>query len=273
MLKFSMAFYVLVGLLILQGCGVLKNSSTNQVVKLEEGIIKGKFNLVELDRLDQIYLQTDGNLLAKINLKTGVKVEYFDNRQGAIDELDVYDPLNIVAFYRPYGIVKILDNTLNVIKTINLQNSTPYANVKNVATSNDGGLWIYDDIRQRIVKLDDNLNTKIQSNNLSDLGLQNVQIKLLKEYKNKLYVLIHDGSILVFDNFGQFQKKIKALSSSSFTFVGDRICQLFDGSLHCYDDFQKSFVTDRSSSMTGIKRLIVSPTHSVEVGDDFVLIK
>jgi hypothetical protein len=244
-------------------CHSIRNGTFQMPITLKDNQIIGNFNLVELDRLDQIYLQNDQNLLVKINLNTGVKYEYFDNRQGAVDELDVYDPLNLIVFYRPYGLVKILDNTLNVIKIINLPASTPYTNVSNIAASNDGGLWLFDEVRQRIIKIDANLSLKVQSNNFIDLGLKEVDIIKMREFKNRLYLLLGDSSILVFDNFGQFIKKIVGINNNDLAFYKDQICQTNNGILLCYVEFEKAFVQNSLLQNYQVAKKILTSSNKI----------
>ncbi len=170
--------------------------------------IQGKFDIVEIDKLNFIYTQSDNNILSRHQLDTKSKLDYVDNRLGKIDDLDPFDPLNIMLFYKSYGIIKILDNTLNIIKIINFREFSNYQNVVSVCSSNDGRFWIFDESIQKIVKINSNFEKFAETNRLSDLGVQLSSIIKMRESNNQLFVLVEGTGILVFDNFGQFIRKV-----------------------------------------------------------------
>jgi hypothetical protein len=48
----------------------------------------------------------------------------------------------------------------------------------------------------------------VETNRLSDLGINSPSIIKMRESDNRLFVLIKEVGILVFDNFGQYLRKI-----------------------------------------------------------------
>jgi hypothetical protein len=185
--------------------------------------IAGKFDLVEIDKLNFVYTQSENNLLRRHTLNSKVKVDYVDNRLGKIDDLDPFDPLNILIFYKSYGIAKVMDNTLNVIKIINFREFSPYQNITQMCASNDGKYWIFDESIQKILKIDGEFMRLAETNRLSDLGINRPQIIKMRESNNQLFVLVDGVGILVFDNFGQFLRKIVVPPVSDFSLVDGTI--------------------------------------------------
>lgn len=178
---------------------------------------QGKFTNVETDRLLAVYTQDEGNVLTRYNTISKSKVEYVDNRLGGVTDIDPYDPLNIVLFYKSYGIVKIMDNTLNIVKVLPFQQSSPWQNITQVCSANDGKLWIFDENQQKIFKVNHNFKAVAESNHMRDLGLNAPNVIRMREQDNQLYVLMDDVGILVFDNFGQFIRKIVTDQYDDFT--------------------------------------------------------
>lgn len=206
---------------IISGCAVFKPKSTE--VTSEEYDIPGKFDILEVDKLNFIYTQSENNLLRRHTLNSKVKVDYVDNRLGKIDDLDPFDPLNILIFYKSYGIAKVMDNTLNVIKIINFRESSTYQNITQICASNDGKYWIFDESIQKILKIDGDFMKLSETNRLSDLGINRPQIIKMRESNNQLFALIDGVGILVFDNFGQFLRKIVVPPIADFSLVDGKV--------------------------------------------------
>lgn len=211
---------------------ILSNSCSSSKIAVEEidpSLSSRKYptsvKKLEVDPLGSVYILDQKNKLTRYNTFKNTKTEYVDNRLGNIDDVDARNPLNIMVFFRQYGIVKILDNTLSPIKVISLQENESFQNVSEVCVTNDNQLWLFDENRQRIYKVDDNLQVRAETNRLSDLGLNNVQVVLMRENNNKLIVLVKDQGLFVFDNFGQFLRKISTNQYSDFQLLGNQIIQ------------------------------------------------
>jgi hypothetical protein len=199
-------FYFLFILLLGNGCSLFRPKVA--VEDTGEYVIKGNFDIVEIDKLNNVFTQSENNILRRYQIGTKSIVDYVDNRLGKIDDLDPFDPLNILIFYRSYGIIKVMDNTLNVIKMLNFRESTNYQNVVNVCSSNDGRYWIFDESLQKVIKINSSFEKIAETNRLSDLGINSPSIIKMRESDNRLFVLIKDVGLVVFDNFGQYLRKI-----------------------------------------------------------------
>lgn len=190
----------------------------------------------EVDGLGNVIALSANNTITRFNRLNGSSVQYSDNRLGRIDVVDSRNPLEVLVFFRSYGIVRWLDSSLSVIEEANLQNS----NIVHVCSANDGNLWVFDENSQRLYKRSRKQANLVESNRMSDLGLQKMQIVKMRESNNRLVVLTEESGFLVFDNFGQFQRKFPAFSGSDFQLIDNLLIE-YANSMIKITDLNRSF--------------------------------
>jgi hypothetical protein len=207
----------LLSVIFLLSCNIKKNAMSDKVNG--ERDISVAVKLLEIDNLGNIYVLDIDNKLTKHNQEGKLLFEHYDKQLGIVDAIDVSNPLQILMYYKDYGHVKYLDNTLAPIQTIDL-NSDKYFGMETVCQSNDNHIWVVDPTIQRIIKLDKNLNSIFETNNFGDLGLPDGNFIKMRENGNYLVALHKTQGFIVFDNFGQFIKKIPSYGALDFQFDG-----------------------------------------------------
>lgn len=178
-----------------------------------------------LDRLGNIYIVNDRNEIRKYDQDGRMLQEYFNARLGDVHSIDTANPLQVRVFYRDYQYIVILDSTLGVIKELDLSASVPQLVTQQVAVSNDDGMWLYDESSQRVYKVREDFTRVYQTDRLTDLTEESITPSGIVEKGNYLFVPTTNGDLWVFDNFGQFIKKIvfDNRSSSWFFFKENKL--------------------------------------------------
>lgn len=208
-------------ILFIQACSP---KTTNQSPSTEEK--KDRVIMAQMDKLNNIYLVNEDNKLRKYSLNGELLFEFVNNRLGNISSIDVSNPLQIRVYYRDYHLIKVFDNTLNEIRTIDLQANSDQFNITHVAVANDDLYWAFDQQSQRVLKLRNDLKVVFESNRMSDLSNEKVVPLSLEEKGNYLIMRIQGGDFFVFDNFGQFVKRMpmpNASENSWYYFDGKMI--------------------------------------------------
>lgn len=185
------------------------------------------------DNLSNVYL-IDRDKFTKYDVKLNFMKEFSNKNFGAITSADVTNPLRILLYYRDFGRVVFLDNTLS-------QNGEPIALEKLgyplailAATSYDNGIWIYDQPTFELIRFDQNLQITSRTGNLSQiLGIE-LRPDFLLEKDNQVF-LKHLTGIMVFDVFGTYIKTIPIENISSFQVADDNIIYFSDGQLHTWN--------------------------------------
>ncbi len=224
---------ILFGLFI----SLLTNCTTAQDIKSPSDI-KKSFDLVvkvrigDVDNLGRIYIVDDKNKF--INYKPDLKEQYryANTKSGSISTIDVTNPLNIIAFYDDFNQVKIFDNTLTIINEVNL--SDKFVDISACGISNDGQLWIYDPSQFKLLKINENGQVILESSNVNDFGMSDVNISIIKEKSNVVILIDKSKGFYFFDNFGQYLFHFKESDILSVQFDGNQVIYFTPSGLKTY---------------------------------------
>jgi hypothetical protein len=152
-----MRFAIIILTLLLQStfCFSQKDILTPDSSCNLEKKIQGNFIYINTDLLGNIYAITKSGQLRKMNAAGDSIASYNEvKKYGQPTMVDVSNPMKILVFYKPYGIIVSLDRLMTFRNSINLRNKQ-YFNVNSAATSYDNLIWIFDGGDQKIKKLDD----------------------------------------------------------------------------------------------------------------------
>ena len=101
------------------------------------------------------------NQIKKINDKgDSVAVANALKRFGDIYSMDVSNSLKIVVYYKDFTTIVVLDRFLKNINTIDLR-KYGILQAQAVAVSYDNNYWVFDEVENKLKKIDDNGNTLI----------------------------------------------------------------------------------------------------------------
>ncbi len=216
--KFFIAlfFFGLSSYLLLSSCGspYVSRSGSDAIKKIN---IQADF--FELDQLKQLYFVSEDNALFKRNVTGDLSYNLSDNRNGNITYLDVSNPLQVLIYYGDFQFIKIVDRTLNTIDEISLlQNG--FRNVNAIASASDDGIWFFDQDLQELIKINQNQEVILRSNNLRQLLDKSIMPSKMLELNNKLVLLDQKKeSVYIFDVFADYigriflPEKVKHLSA------------------------------------------------------------
>jgi hypothetical protein len=126
---------------------------------------------------------------------------------GRLGELDVEDPLKLLAFYPDYNTVLILDNRISEQRRLDLTSAGLFQ-LPGICHSFDDHIWVYDPNNLKLKKLNMNLKVTANSPDLSLILGYSPEISKIREHANKLYLLEREKGILIFDTYAQFDKQV-----------------------------------------------------------------
>ena len=208
------------------GCktkNVIQNTDISTSIPMD---IATKIRLADVDNPGNIYIVDQKNRLIKYGPDFKELYRYASNKNGLITTIDVSNSLKIVVFYDDFNQVKILDNTLSVMKELDL--SGQFLDVTACGASNDGNLWVYDPIQFKLLKINDQGRILLESNNVSDFGMSGVHISKIKESANYVVLCDNEKGFYFFDNFGQYIYHFPAKGIQSFQFDGKLVVYYTD---------------------------------------------
>jgi hypothetical protein len=197
-------------------------------------VLESTANLVVTDNLANVYLVKNDQFI-KYDSKL-VKLKEFSNKNfGSITSADVNNPLRILLFYRDFGRVLFLDNTLSQNGDALAMENLGFPMATLAASSFDNGLWIYDQPSFELVRFNTNLEISGRTGNLSQiLGIE-LQPNFILEKDNRVFLNNPTSGILVFDVFGTYIKTIPILRLNSFQVADDEIIYFAEGTLKSWN--------------------------------------
>ena len=174
--------------------------------------IQGNYKTFEVDNLGNIYLINNDNQLRKLNANFDSTASFNDTRRfGTLTSIDVSNPLKILLFYKDFSTVLVLDRFLNNINVIDLRKQG-ILQISSIATSYDNKIWCFDEIDNKLKKIDDNGDIVFESTDFRMLFDNVGTIKKIVDTDGKLYCYSNQLGLVVFDYYGGLKHKYSILN-------------------------------------------------------------
>ncbi len=187
---------------------------------LEKSISLKSVTAAALDQKKHLYLADgEGNIVQYDSLGKRLLV-FSPDKIGTVTVLAASQTLRLFVFYRDFQEYVILNRFLD--QTSRQKFDLEDVGFVRLATlASDNNLWMFDENDLSIKKYNPQLNKVIAKVALDlMLGNQPHEVIYLKEYQNLLYLVDKNSGIWVFDNLGNFKKKLNYKGVQWFTVVG-----------------------------------------------------
>ncbi|MEP6844903.1 MAG: hypothetical protein ABI861_02835 [Panacibacter sp.] len=182
------------------------NDTTLHVVK--EKTVAGNFCNFYIDNLGNIFLVTANNQIKKLDQHFDSVALFNDvRRYGDVYSIDVNNPLKILLYYRDFTTILVLDRFLNTRNTIDLR-SAGILQAKAITQSYDNNYWVFDELNNRLKKIDDNGNVLLESADFRILFSYEYNPQRIIDTDGGLYLYDIKNGWLIFDYYGTYKKHI-----------------------------------------------------------------
>ena len=195
---------------------------------------KNRIAKVSNDRYFNIYIGDEKQNIFKYSTVGDSLLGYSPTRTSDIHLVEAWNGLKILVFYRDAQDFVVLDRYLGNADSYALENIDVFARV--LSFSSDNNLWLFNDNDFTLRKYSLNFS-ELTIKTPCDLLLdpQEYDLNFIREYQNQVFLVDRNYGILVFDNMGNYKKKIpfKGLNFISFYdndmyFVKDEKLIFFD---------------------------------------------
>jgi len=215
-------------------------------------------------------LVADKNSNIRLLDSIGKTLYVFSPRRPArIHLLEGWNGLRIFAFYRDFQEYVVLDRFLLSDGPTPLDpEKSGYARL--LAPALDGNLWLLDESNFQLKKIDPKNQNTLFSSPL-DLVLSGKQYELsfMREYQNQLYISDKLGSVLLFDQMGNFRKKLPLERCEWLGFLGDEVYGLESDSLSFFNPLllrKRKFPLPAEAK--NATRVVLTPTYLFWISKD-----
>jgi hypothetical protein len=191
---------------------------------------------VSADRYGNIFIgDTKGNLHKYDS--TGILLQTFSSPNIAnISSIEAWPSLQVLIFYRDLQQFSILNRFLTPAVLPSSLNQELVGFARAATLGSQENLWLFDDTDLSLKNY--NLATKkiTSSTPLSlILGDTEYAVNFMREYQNNLYVNDRNTGILVFDNLGNYKKKLPFAELTYFNFFENELYFLKDNTISLFN--------------------------------------
>ncbi len=183
-------------------------AETDTLIHLKQDkFIAGSYKNFYTDNLGNIFLINANNQVKKLDNK-GDSVTVFNDmrRYGDIYSLDINNPLKITAYYKDFTTLLVLDRFLNPVNSIDLRKSG-ILQAKTVVQSYDNNYWLFDELDNKLKKIDDNGNVLLESPDFRILFQEAYNPSQIIDDAGLLYLYDANSGWKIFDYYGAFKQQ------------------------------------------------------------------
>lgn len=191
--------------------------SRGQNLQLIDSISITKPNKASIDRLNNIYTVDENGNVNKFDKEGNVSLQYSPQQLADISLIEAWNPLKVFIYYQDFQEFVFLDRFLTASSRFSTRG---YGNYIGLATiSADNNVWCIDYADFTLKKYDVNLNQLILNSPLSlTLNQDSYDIRFMREYQNLLFVADYESGVYIFDNIGNFLRRIDLKEVEYFNF-------------------------------------------------------
>jgi hypothetical protein len=190
---------------------------------LLERTIRGDFNAMEIDILNNLYLITVSNQLKKISSR-GDSIAVFNDvkKFGNPSLIDVTNPLKVLLYYKNFATVVMLDRLLSPRNSINFRQQQIFS-VKAIATSYDNNVWLFDEQDLKLKKIDENGKILQETTDWRLIMDEVPSPQNIIDANNFVYLYDPAKGFYVFDYYGTYKNNLPFLHWENIAISGNRL--------------------------------------------------
>lgn len=122
---------------------------------------------------------------------------------GAIEKVDIINPLKIMLFYQQTNTVVFLDNRLNEVERISFNALQEFVNISTAGNAGNNRIWLFNVDTQQLELFDYRLERKLQSS----LPMEGNLMAMASNF-NYCYLLFED-KLITYNVYGSFLSEVK----------------------------------------------------------------
>lgn len=204
--------------------------------------IKGDIASFTVDNLDNVYILNSRNQLKKLNANGDSVAVYNQIRKyGKVTQIDASNPLRVLLYYKDFATIVALDRFLNIRNTIDLRKHNIFQ-VKAIAQSYDNNIWLFDEMENKLKKIDEEGNLLLETPDFRLLLSQSFSPTQIFDQNQFVYLYDPKKGIYVFDYYGSLNNGIQILNWENLKITDNSIYGSKADTLYRYH--VKDFVYD-----------------------------
>ncbi|HEX5150616.1 MAG TPA: hypothetical protein VFW07_04175 [Parafilimonas sp.] len=211
-------------------------AQTDSTIHLsEQQIIQGNFTNFYIDNLGNVYLLNTDNQIKKINDKgDSVAVANALKRFGDIYSMDVSNSLKVVVYYKDFTTIVVLDRFLKNVNTIDLR-KYGILQARSVAISYDNNYWVFDEVENKLKKIDDYGNILLSTPDLRMVFDDSFLPEKIIDYDGYVYLYNKSKGCKIFDYYGALKQSLPLPGRDNIQVIKNSILGFSDSAIYVYN--------------------------------------
>jgi hypothetical protein len=199
---------------------------SGQSLQLITTIPVNKPEKVSIDRFNNIYIAEAKGNIHQFNSGGKLLQTFSPTKPGKISHIEAWQAVTIFVFYQDFQQALFLDRFLTPSPPISL-NDLHNGFIRLATISNDQNLWMIDETDLSLKKYNLKQNNYTINSPLNlQLEQKKMDLNLIKEYQNLLFINDRINGILIFDILGNYLRKIPEKEIDYFNFLKNEIYYL-----------------------------------------------
>ncbi|WP_310394585.1 hypothetical protein [Hymenobacter sp.] len=187
-----------------------------------------------LDRRGALYVADADNNLRQYSAEGLLLNTYAPTQPGHVAQVEAWNVSSTLVFNDDRQQLILLDRFLAVITEVRLADYLD-GTVRAATLAPDNRIWLLDE-SDLVLREFDPANLRLVKNTPLDLiiGRSRPDFRFLRHYQNNVYLVDRTTGVYVFDNLGNYRKKLPFAGLSTVGFRGDELYYFDAGAFHFF---------------------------------------
>ena len=215
-------------------------SNANQVAadangwKLVRTIKLARPGVASLDRRGNVYVADEQDNIHQYGPDGQALNTYSPPQPGHTAQIEAWNSAKILVFYDDRQEILLLDRFMTSITNVRLIDFLD-GSIRVATLAPDDRLWLFNESDLTLRQFDPTLQRLMFSTPLDlIIGRSKPDFRFLRQYQNNLYLVDRTSGIFVFDNLGNYRKKLPFTGLNSIGFRGDELYYLAGNQIHFF---------------------------------------
>ncbi|HEX8349333.1 MAG TPA: hypothetical protein VF598_05185 [Hymenobacter sp.] len=233
--------------------------------KLVRTIKLARPGAASLDRRGNLYIADEQDNIHQYGPDGQALNTYSPPQPGHTAQIEAWNSAKILVFYDDRQEILLLDRFMTSIAQVRLTDFLD-GSIRVATLAPDDRLWLFNESDLTLRQFDPTPQRLTLSTPLDlIIGRSKPDFRFLRQYQNNLYLVDRTSGIFVFDNLGNYRKKLPFTGLSTIGFRGDELYYLVDNQLHY---FQLYTFTERQQPLPAA----VADVRQVLIGDQYAYV-
>ena len=218
-----------------------------------------------LDRRGALYVADADNNLRQYGPEGLPLNTYAPAQPGHVAQVEAWNVASTLVFNDDRQQLVLLDRFLALISEVRLGDVLD-GTVRVATLAPDNNIWLLDESTLTLREIDPNTLRAVQSTPLDLLiGRSRPDFRFIRQYQNNIYLVDRSTGVYVFDNLGNYKKKLPFPGLSMVGFRGDELYFLEAGALrffHLYNQTERRVVLPIGVDPAAVRQVLVGETYA-----------